>query len=70
MIKPDFGAGYGAALLVLKRTRPNSALTRPRCRSAWSSPAHAFICTGERVTEDVDATFGRRAAGQDIEVAS
>lgn len=74
MISPDLGAGYGAALLeVLKRieaefrTYDKAALP---IRMVIAGGAALYLHTGERVTEDVDATFSRRVLlGQDIEVA-
>lgn len=74
MIKPDFGAGYGAALLeLLKRIeaefRGYDKAALP-IRMVIAGGTALYLHTGERVTEDVDATFSRRVLlGQDIEVA-
>lgn len=74
MIKPDFDAGYGAALLeVLKRIevvfRGYDKAALP-IRMVIAGGTALYLHTGERVTEDVDATFSRRVLlGQDIEVA-
>ena len=74
MIKPDFSAGYGAALLeVLKRIegefRQYDKAALP-IRMVIAGGTALYLHTGERVTEDVDATFSRRVLlGQDIEVA-
>lgn len=74
MIKPDFDAGYGAALLeVLKRIeaefRGYDKAALP-IRMVIAGGTALYLHTSERVTEDVDATFSRRVLlGQDIEVA-
>lgn len=73
MIRPELNSGYGAALLeVLKRIESEfhrydkAALP---IRMVIAGGAALFLHTGERVTEDVDATFSRRVLLGDIEVA-
>lgn len=74
MIRPDLGEGYGAALLeVLKRIeaefRGYDKAALPISMVIAGGTA-LYLHTGERVTEDVDATFSRRVLlGQDIEIA-
>lgn len=74
MIKPDFSAGYGAGLLeVLKRIeaefRDYDKAALP-IRMVIAGGTALYLHTGERVTEDVDATFSRRVLlGEDIEVS-
>lgn len=73
MIRPELNSGYGAALLeVLKRIeaefRRYDKAALP-IRMVIAGGAALFLHTGERVTEDVDATFSRRVLLGDIEVA-
>ncbi len=73
MIRPQLNSGYGAALLeVLKRIesefRRYDQAALP-IRMVIAGGAALFLHTGERVTEDVDATFSRRVLLGDIEVA-
>ena len=73
MIRPELNSGYGAALLeVLKRIesefRRFDQAALP-IRMVIAGGAALFLHTGERVTEDIDATFSRRVLLGDIEVA-
>jgi len=73
VIRPELNSGYGAALLeVLKRIesefRRYDQAALP-IRMVIAGGAALFLHTGERVTEDVDATFSRRVLLGDIEVA-
>lgn len=74
MILPDVSAGYGAALLaMLKRIESEFRNYDRRAlpiRMVIAGGAALYLHTGERVTEDVDATFSRRVLfSSDIEVA-
>lgn len=74
MIRPDFSAGYGAALLdVLKRIESEFRDYDQRAlpiRMVIAGGTALYLHTGERVTEDIDATFSRRVLfSSDIEVA-
>lgn len=74
MIRPDLSAGYGAALLeMLKRIEGEFRSYDRRAlpiRMIIAGGAALHLHTGERVTEDVDATFSRRVLfGSDIEIA-
>ena len=74
MILPDVSAGYGAALLaMLKRIESEFRNYDRRAlpiRMVIAGGTALYLHTGERVTEDVDATFSRRVLfSSDIEVA-
>lgn len=74
MIRPDFSTGYGAALLdVLKRIESEFRGYDRRVlpiRMVIAGGTALYLHTGERVTEDIDATFSRRALfSGDIEMA-
>ncbi len=74
MIRPDFSAGYGAALLdMLKRIESefrNFNRQALPIRMVIAGGTALYMHTGERVTEDIDATFSRRVLfSSDIEVA-
>ena len=74
MILPDVSAGYGAALLaMLKRIESEFRNYDRRAlpiRMVIAGGTALYLRTGERVTEDVDATFSRRVLfSSDIEVA-
>lgn len=74
MIRPDLSAGYGAALLeVLKRIEGEFRNYDRRAlpiRMVIAGGTALYLHTGERVTEDIDATFSRRVLfSSDIEVA-
>lgn len=73
MIKPDLGAGYGAALLeVLQRVeaefRKYDKAALP-IRMVIAGGAALYLHTGARATEDVDATFSRRVLLGNIEAS-
>lgn len=74
MIRPDLSAGYGAALLeMLKRIEGEFRNYDRRAlpiRMVIAGGIALHLHTGERVTEDVDATFSRRVLfSSDIEIA-
>lgn len=74
MILPGLSAGYGAALLaMLKRIESEFRNYDRRAlpiRMVIAGGAALYLHTGERVTEDIDATFSRRVLfSSDIEVA-
>lgn len=74
MIRLDLSAGYGAALLeILKRIESEFRSYDRRAlpiRMVIAGGTALYLHTGERVTEDVDATFSRRVLfSSDIEIA-
>ena len=73
LIRLESSTGYGTALIeVLKRIESefrNYDKKALPIRMVIAGGAALFLHTGERVTEDVDATFSRRVLLNDIEVA-